>query len=252
MKNAIKYLVLGISCVVCFVVLVLMVALLCDIGSLAYPATLILPMISYALFIGGFVMFTIWAFKFSNNKEHKTFLIISLAVFLASVIVFLSAKIVNPIISAEPETEYFDFTKAEFANEFEMCSIGLTPLDVIDAEKTNEKIAVYTSKNDAFTTDNNEDYATAHYRIVYNDITGKVASISYNIDKNSPNATERFYYHLFVIAQTIDPNEDTDTITEAIVNDSGELDGLYVGEKLIVTAFSHNEDKYAYITPNTH
>ncbi len=98
MKNAVKYLVLGISCVVCFVVLFLMVALLLDIGNLSYPTTLILPMISYGVFIGGFVMLTIWAFKFSNNKEHKTFLIISLSVFLVSAVVFITAQIVNPII----------------------------------------------------------------------------------------------------------------------------------------------------------
>lgn len=246
MKNAIKYLVLGASSIICFVMLVLMVALLLDIGSLSYPATLILPMISYALFIGGFVMLTVWAFKFSSNKEHKNFLIISLAVFLASAVVFLSAKIINPIIS-ETKDIYFDFTTNEIVNELKTCSIDFTQISVVDDEDKN--IKTYISTRDAFTTDNEENYATMHYSIVCNKKTDEVLSVSCNIDKNSTKATERFFYNLFAIASSIDPSEDTDAITKSIINENAEIDGVYVGNQYMITAYILGNDYHAYIIP---
>lgn len=247
MKNAIKYLVLSISCVICFVALVLMVGLLCDIKDLSHPTTLILPMISFTLLIGGFVMLTIWAFKFSNNKDHKTILIISLSVFLASVVVFISARIISPIIS-EKKDVYFDFTTTEIIEDLKICSIGVKPITVVDADTHN--IKTYTSKDDIYTTDNEGNFALMHYSICCNKETDKVQSVSYFIDKNSVRATERFFYHLFSVVNSIDPTVNTKDLTKAIISDSTEIDGAYIGNRFMVNVYCLGNDYHAYIMPN--
>lgn len=246
MKNAVKYLVLSISCVVCFVVLVLMVGLLCDIKDLSHPTTLILPMISFALLIGGFVMLTIWAFKFSNHKTHIKFLIISLSVFLASAVVFISANIVNPIISEKKDVG-FDFTANEIIEELKICSIDFTPITVVDDDTHN--IKTYTSKDDVYTADNEENSTLLHYSICCNKKTDKVQSISYSIDRNSAKAAERFFYHLFSIVSSIDPTENTESIIKKIINGTGEIDGLYIGNRFMVNAYCLVNDYHAYIVP---
>ena len=244
MKNAIKYLVLSISCVICFVVLVLMVALLLDIESLSYPATLILPMISYALFIGGFVMLTIWAFKFSNNKAHKTFLIISLSVFLASAVVFLSAKIVNPIISEEPETECFDFSYPEIISNLKECQIDFSNLLIIDGSETGEKTATYDSISDIFNTDKTNLDESIKYFFSYDDKTDKLTSFFFNINRGSTKVAERYLYHIYSIAEYIEPDINTEDIANTIINELKEDEGaIYEGENFILYAFL-NEDNF--------
>lgn len=248
MKNAVKYLVLSISCVICFVVLVLMVALLCDIGNLSYPATLILPMISYALFIGGFVILTIWAFKFSSNKEHKTFLIISLSVFLASAVVFLSAKIVNPIISQQSKTECFDFTNTEFITLLnEKYDIGLNSVTVIDSKEKGSKIATYTC--DA----GNDIDEMVHYSVQYDEITDNVSYISFFFDKNIDDVEEAltlYYTHIGAIAKTIEPTVDIGAIYDEIINGfKGDNFAIYEGVNFGLNAMCDDEYYHASFAP---
>ena len=252
MKNAIKYLVLSISCVICFVVLVLMVALLLDISSLSYPATLILPMISYALFIGGFVMLTIWAFKFSNNKEHKTFLIISLVVFLVSVVVFLSAKIVNPIISEEHETECFDVTVTEFADTLEyVCGANLLPIADIDAKERGTKIATYTCST------GNDGEKLIHYMVHYDETTENVSYISFFFEKNIADIEKTltlYYTHIGAIAKIIEPTVDIGAIYDEISNVNGINEGLdgwatYKTEEFYMSASCDDTYFHANFTP---
>lgn len=113
MKNAVKYLVLSISCIICFVVSVVEVVLLLDMKNLSCPETLIVPSISYVLLIIGLIMLTVWAFKFSNNKQHKMFLIISLCLLISSVVVFQLGRIVNAKMTESLKTETMEISKTE-------------------------------------------------------------------------------------------------------------------------------------------
>lgn len=261
MKNAIKYLVLGISCVICFVVLVLMVALLGDIGNLSYPATLILPMLSYSMLIGGLVVLTIWAFKFSNNKAHKTFLIISISLLIASTLFYVSAKIVNPIISAEdvpesfssttPEKETFDFTPAEITDELKTNRlIDFTALDIVENKEKAEKIATFSSITDIFNSDEGNIDAMIHYQFNYDDTTYKVSYLSIFMYRNSTAAAERYLYHIYSIARCLDPNTNTDEITTAIENGFNDNDfAIYKGKNFELKASRSKEYFNASFTP---
>ena len=247
MKNAVKYLVLGVSCVICFVMLVLMVALLLDIGSLTYPATLILPMISYTLFIGGFILLTVWAFKFSSDKPHKTFLIISLSVFLVSTLVFISANIVNPIISTPKEKVCFDFTSTDLADRLLGYSIDLTSIDETDSK--NEKSKIFISQKDIYTNDEDVIYPSVHYNLTCDKLSDEVQSVSCYIDSDTPNATERFFFHLFAIASSIDASVDTREISKSIITDNGDIEGVYIGEQFIANVYCLSDEYHAYIKP---
>lgn len=221
MKNAVKYIVLSISSVICFVLLFIMAALLLDIGSLSYPATLILPMISAAVFISGFVMLTIWAFKFSNNKDHKNYLIISLSVFLLSVGVFVAARIVNPIISEgnteEEQTTYFDFTVTEFVDVLgDEYFTHLTYIDTVTLDD-GSTVNSYTfgSPSDSYA-------PMVHYSITYDKQTEKVSRVWLTIDKDfetdtSDSGLVHYLIHVDAVSRTIESDIDTDSLMGEIV-----------------------------------
>lgn len=145
------------------------------------------------------------------------------------------------------KTECFDFTETEIVSELESCLIDFVQMAVVDDKDKN--IVSYISTDDVFTTDNEEVYASMHYSIVCNKTTDEVQSISYFIDKNSTKAAERFFYHLFSIASSIDPNADSDTMADAIESDNGDVDGLYFGNNFTVSAYCIGDDYHAYFTP---
>lgn len=220
MKKAVKYLVLSISSVICFVVLFFMAALLLDIGSLSYPATLILPLISAAVFISGLVVLTIWAFRFSNNKSHIKFLIISLSVFLLSAGVFVAARIVNPIISEgnteEEQPTYFEFTVTEFVDTLgdeyftHLTYIATVPLD--DGSIVNTYTHGSPSDSSA---------PMVHYQITYDETTEKVSHVSFFLDKNfktdiSNLALTHYFIHVGIVSSVIEPDIDAEALMDEI------------------------------------
>ena len=246
MKKAIKYLVLSASSIICFGLFVVMVSLLIDIGSLSYPATLILPLVSYSLFISGLIVLTIWAFKFSSEKVHKTFLFISLGLLIASIGVYHSAKIVNPIISEKPKEEsvvFFDFTKTEFVSGLSDWGITLTPFADLNDEENNGKIATYT-----FSTENDTLDTMMHYQVHYNEDTERVSYISFSFDKNFmgelSSARTRFRYHISTIAQIITPSADIDEIYEKISTVTGDGAGMSVYQTEEFSLFASCTDTY--------
>ncbi len=264
MKNAVKYLVLSISCVICFVLSVIEVALLLDMKNLSYPATLIVPTISYVIFIAGLVMLTVWAFKFSNNQQHKLILIISLGLLVASIVVFMLGKIVNAKITEAPkaetaevsETEYFDFDATTLVSEIEKSNVDLTAVSIVDNEETGEKTATYTSQKDTYTTDENVDYPPMHYLVTYDGTTEKVSFIYFFIDINSENAYKRFFSHIYntvlsIESFSMDYGEDWAELGE-IENKltNGDQNFTYRGDEFFLYASKNDKHLSVSFTPN--
>lgn len=259
MKKAVKYLVLSISSVICFVVLFFMAALLLDIGSLSYPATLILPLISAAVFISGMVVLTIWAFRFSNNKSHIKFLIISLSVFLLSAGVFVAARIVNPIISEgnteEEQTTYFDFTVTEFVDT--LWDEGFIHLSYFDTVPLDDGSVVNT-----YTNGNTSDSSApmVHYLITYDKQTEKVSHISFFLNKDfetdaSSSALVHYLLHVDAVSRTIESDIDTATLFDEIVQgfSENELDSNTVfceREKFTIIALENDSYYDASFAPS--
>lgn len=175
--------------------------------------------------------------------------VLSVALLVASVLLSGCSTKVEP--EQNNEKEYFDFSTSEFIGNLDEWVIGLTPMGGFDSEDGTEKIASYTSSNDAFTTDIENDYSFIHYSIVSDAATNKVSSISFFLDRKSVNADVSLFYHLSCIAEIIDENEELDNIAEDIVNDDRELEGIYEGERLKVFAFNSDEYYTIYITPTT-
>lgn len=149
--------------------------------------------------------------------------------------------------------EYFDFTPVEIVDGLEDCLIDFTPMGVVDNEEKAEKIATYGSIADVFNADKDNIDAMIHYQFNYDDTTHKVSHISFFLDRNSNAAAERYLYHIYSIANFIDPNTNTDDITAAITNGFDELDfAIYEGENFVLNAGRSDEYFNAFFTPNTH
>ena len=156
MKKAVKYIVLSVSCIATFLVLLLMTLLLVDSKNLTNPATLILPMISFLVLIAGFIMITIWGFKFSNDKNHKQFLIIALCIFVASVLLFAVSKATNSamkeaaITSVQVENGYINVSVEEFKDKFnEQLDSGYNKIQFFDMlEKSGSSYHYYKLSKD--------------------------------------------------------------------------------------------------------
>lgn len=150
----------------------------------------------------------------------------------------------------EDKTECFDFTSTEIVSSLRDCVIDFTPIAVVDNEENAEKFVTYTSQNDVFTTETDAEYAMIHYQITCDDITDKVSRISFDIDRNSPEAASRYLYHLLSIASCIDPNADDDDITSAIKSGFKEYDfAIYEGESFVLNASRSDNYFNAFFTP---
>ncbi len=101
MRKAVKYVVLGVSCVVCALVLYVMFALLAGIGELSNPLSLMLPILAFCALIVGCILLTIWAFKFSDDKEHKKALLLAVIVLFSGILLFPVSSIVNGIMRGD-------------------------------------------------------------------------------------------------------------------------------------------------------
>jgi hypothetical protein len=138
----------------------------------------------------------------------------------------------------EVKTECFNFTSTEIVSNLEELLIEFTPITVVDNEEKREKIATYASQDDVFTTDNETEYGMIHYQFTYDDLTDKVSTISFHIDRNSPAAARRYLYHIYSIASCIDPNANDDDISNAIESGFKEYDfAIYEGENFKLNAF---------------
>ena len=163
---------------------------------------------------------------------------------LLAAIVLTGCGSKGEIKTEEAKTEYFDFTATEIVSSLEEeFLIDFTPITVVDSYKETEKILSYTSETDIFNRDEYNIKANIHYQFTCDDITNKVSSISFFIDKNSIKAAERFFLHLFSIASCIDPNTNTDDVGNAIEKGFDENDcALYRGENFELYAYQN--DKY--------
>lgn len=143
----------------------------------------------------------------------------------------------------ETETKYFDFTPADITDELKTNSlIDFTPMGVVENKEKAEKIATFSSITDVFNTDKNDIDAMIHYQFNYDDTVYKVSHISFFMDRNSTKAAERYLYHIFSIAQSIDPNANTDEISTAIENGFNDYDfAIYEGENFELNA-SRSDD----------
>lgn len=150
----------------------------------------------------------------------------------------------------EAETKYFDFTPREIINELEECLIDFTPMGVVDNEEKAEQIATYSSITDVFNFDKDDIDAMIHYMFTCDDTTHKVSHISFFMDRNSTKAAERYLYHIFSIAQSIDPNANTDEISTAIENGFNDYDfAIYEGKNFKLHASRSGEYFNASFTP---
>ena len=161
---------------------------------------------------------------------------------LLAAIVLTGCGLKGEIKTEEAKTEYFDFTATEIVNSLEEWLIDFTPFNVVEADEKTEKIVSYTSKTDVFNKDEYDIKANIHYQFTCDDITNKVSSISFFIDKNSAKAAERYLYHIFSIASCIDPNTNTDDISNAIEKGFNENDyAIYRGENFELYALQNDE-----------
>ena len=222
MKKAVKYIVLSVSCIATFFVLLLMTLLLVDSKNLTNPTTLILPVVSFSVLIVGFIMITIWGFKFSDEKNHKQFLIIALCIFVASALLFAVSKATNSAMkeSAAEKNLYFDVTEKQLLNEMnEFCGEPLINIARTDSTSNPDMgISAYLNPHD--TPNGNR----VHYNFTYSKETNMLETIIINSEiveqpliDNGVNYIDP-YLHIYVdkIATVLYPEIDIDKMHEDI------------------------------------
>lgn len=162
----------------------------------------------------------------------------------------LSVILTGCSTKGEVEKECFNFTPVEIVSELEECLIDFTARGIVDGNENGEKIATYNSITDVFNTDKNNIDAMIHYLFTYDDITGKVLSISFFMDRNATDAAERYLYHIDTLAECIEPNINTDDIFTAIEKGFNEYDfAIYEGVNFTLNASRSDEYFNASFTP---
>lgn len=172
---------------------------------------------------------------------------------LVSAIIITGCSTNNEGVKEETKTEYFDFTATEIVNKVSTdWLIDFTPVMVVDNEEETEKIFTYSSTNDVFYTSDDIIGESASYSIVCDDKASKASSISFFFDKDSTEVTERFLYHISSIAQSIDPNVNTDDVLETINNGFNDNDfAIYNGDKFNLFVSCSDEYFNALFTPKS-
>ena len=162
---------------------------------------------------------------------------------LLTAIVLTGCSSKGEIKTEEAKTEYFDFSPTEIVSRLEEeFLIDFTPFNVVDSYKETETIVSYTSKTDIFNRDEYDINANIHYQFTCDDITNKVSSISFLIDKNSAKALERYFLHMLSIATCIDTNTNIDDISNAIEKGFNENDyAIYRGENFELYATQNDK-----------
>lgn len=117
----------------------------------------------------------------------------------------------------EKQTECFAFTVTEIVDKLNAdCLIDFTPIAVVDNKEKTAKIATYTSSATAFNIDSAENTPMMHFSFNYDNKTDKVSRISFFTDRDEAKAFEHYLYHVLSIAQSIDPNVNTNDISNTI------------------------------------
>lgn len=154
------------------------------------------------------------------------------------------------IAKKEEEKLYFDFSHTEIVSNLEDSLIDFTPVSVFDNEDKTEKIATYTSITDVFNTDKSNIDAMIHYQFNYDDETDKVSYIHFFMDRNETKAAERYLYHIYSIAECIEPNVNTDDITATMEKGFNEYDfAIYKGKNFELNVSRSEEYFNASFTP---
>lgn len=146
----------------------------------------------------------------------------------------------------------FDFTVTELFDYLEGCGINADNPMVIDMEDGSKLASFY------YMTDNDTTESQMHYSIVYDSETDCVYSISFFFGKDFmgdlTSAITRYYYHIYAIAEQIEPAIDVETISDTIQETmrlTDWQDGSVIYESDTFCLFASCSEDYfdAYFTP---
>lgn len=165
-------------------------------------------------------------------------------------VILMGCSTKGDIKTKEEEKQYFDFSHTEIVSKLEEYLIDFTDSGIVDGKEETEKIATYTSITDVFNADKNNIDAMMHYLFTYDDLTENVTRIHFFIDRNSTKSAERYLYHLDAMAESIEPNVNTDDIFTAIEKGFNNYDSaIYEGENFELYASRNEEYFSASFTP---
>lgn len=169
---------------------------------------------------------------------------------LLATVILTGCNTKGEIEKKEDEKQYFDFSHTEIVSMLEDSLIDFTPVSIFDNEDKTEKIATYTSITDVFNTDKSNIGAMIHYQFNYNDTTNKVSYIHFFMDRNETKAAERYLYHIYSIAECVDPNVNTDDISTTMEKGFNEYDfAIYKGKNFELNVSRSEEYFSASFTP---
>lgn len=154
------------------------------------------------------------------------------------------------IETKEEEKLSFDFSHTEIVSNLEEWLIDFALIGVYDGKEKPEKIATYTSITDVFNTDKSNIDAMIHYQFTYDDTTDKVSYIHFFMDRNETKAAERYLYHIYSIAEYIEPSVNTDDISATMEKGFNEYDfAIYKGKNFELNVSRSEEYFSASFTP---
>ncbi len=226
MKKAVKYIVLSISCVACAFIVFIMAGLLLDIGNLLNPLTLLVPMLAFMVLLASFILFTVWGFKFSNNKPHVTPFVVAISLFAGSFLLFAIGNVVNNAMehtAAKPievKNGLIDISVEEFKTSFNN-HIG-------DAYKTIDSFEELIDDESAFYACELEDGVSFAIRATPDSKMIQGIILTLDMENDNKNSTAMGYYWSKLI-YTLMPNISKNEILD--MSEDLDMENPYPGDK---------------------